>query len=188
MVMPWKHIYDNIIVHHMMKQYIHFTDNNSKQIASGKYFPTIGRWISFIYTPQSVSELYRAIRNPDKLRPEGNPEITREVLLQHLDELVKRRILVRLTKYASQRWVSGRYRWTKKPYRKEALYRLNPSQLYVYFDYLLILLTNVHGRNVSSTQDKDTVISEVLGVPRKFSFVHNPDSPIVYSDRRSLIK
>jgi hypothetical protein len=188
MVMPWKHVYDNIIVHFMMKQYIHFTDNNDKRTESDRYIPAINRWVSFWYTPKSKIELYYAIRNPDKLRPDGNPEITREVLDQHLDKLVKRRILVRLTHFNSQGWVSGRYRRTKKPFRNEALYRLNPSQLFVYFDYLLILLAKVNGRNVSSDKDKDTLISEVLGVPRKFSFVHNSESSIESRNRRLLLR
>lgn len=182
MVRPVKHVYQNIIVHHMMKQCIHFTCDNKNGQTSGVYISAIGRRISCSYLPQSVSGLYRAIENPDILRPGGNPEITPKTVRRRLKDMVKEHVLVKLPKSTGRRWRRNRYRQTKTPYNNETFYVLHANQLYFYLDYLLTVLT----RGSLSKAERDKILLEELGL--RYTLLMHSEKEILEMTRKRLSK
>jgi hypothetical protein len=149
LVRPWKHVYDSIILHYMIRQQIHFTKYNKKPPFS-EFVPVIGRYMSYTYSPQSVSRLCRAIEKNEYGKEAGlgqlggYPGINRATVRRHLRKLVKKQVVVKL-------------RWARR-WKNETLYRIHPNMMYLYSDYLLTLLT--HGK--LSIAEKDRLLSSIL--------------------------
>jgi hypothetical protein len=172
MVMLWKAVFNNIMVHHTMKQYIHFATQKDHH-KGAVYVPEIKRWIYCVETPQSISELCRAIQDPDVHRPDGNPrKVHRDTVYAHVDDLEKKYIMEKLRKTRSFRHIfkrSHEFKTSNPPQRLQrqlrkwnrTLYRPNILQLYHYLDYVLTVLT----RDKLGKEEKDKVVLKVLGLP-----------------------
>ena len=146
---PWKHVYDSIILHYMMGRQIHFTKYKTKSPCS-EFVPVIRRYMSYTYSPQSVSRLCRAIEENEYGKEAGlgqlggYPEINRATVRRHLRKLVKKQVVVKLP-------------WARR-WKNETLYRIHSNMLYLYSDYLLTLLT--HGK--LSIEEKDRLLLRIL--------------------------
>jgi hypothetical protein len=114
MVRPHKHVYDGIIVNHMMKEQIHFSyDKNIGKLGKNPVF----RWpIKYYPLTQTPTKLYNAIKNSPY------PRISWKTLVKYLAMLVKEHVLIKYPR------VRRRY--------NETHYRLSEYKLYLYLRYL----------------------------------------------------
>lgn len=90
MVRPYRHAYDGIIVHYMMKESMRSFLEGIKQ-KQFKEVP-VGLHETYVPLPKSFTELYHVIRTTDPKKG-GNPTVSRTTIRRHLNRMVKERVL-----------------------------------------------------------------------------------------------
>jgi hypothetical protein len=122
LVRPWKHTYDGIIVNYMVREQILFSYD--KNIGHFWVSPIFRRDIKYVPLPQNFTKLCEAIRNTPR-KQGGNPTASPNTAVSHLDELVKKHVLIRYPKRCRK--------------CNETLYRLSEYKLAIYLRYIFRL-------------------------------------------------